>query len=718
MMSVLRARWLRRLIGVLLTAGIVLSGLGIVGPDPAGTVDRLLYDARLRHRTVTLDDHVVIIDFAGSGVATAGDRRRLEADLARVLGRLFTQSAPAVVGLALAGVEVDLAASMAAGTPSGQITGQTSAPVTGTPIGHPVATGYPPVVTGYALNTRFAARIAQAPEAPVTTTAMAGIPTSGFLNLLSADTREPDGILRAMPLFARADAAAASGADGGDGGGAGSFDSVDETVGEAFALAVLRRYLGNGLARFEPPATAQPATLVLSGERGQIDIPLSRSYTALVPLAGAGGPASGRFQYLRAADVLAGDVDWNLFRDRIVLIGSTAPGLAAFRATATDPAFPDIEIHAALIAGALDGHLQRQPAGATVTGSVVTAGIGLALALALPAMGTWGALGATLVAALVWLGSQVLLWSNHGLVLPVAATLAAILLLGLFNAVAGWFAEERARRTMLARFGDYVSPHLVERMARDPLQWNSVESSHRELSILFADVRGFTRIAETVQPEILRDYLTSFLTAMTEVIHSHHGTVDKYMGDAIMAFWGAPVDDPAHADHAVAAALAMQREVERLSASFTARGLPPLAVGIGINTGIVRVGNMGSMLRRTYTVIGDAVNLASRMESLTRRHEVPIIVGEATARQCRLQHFHELGRTEIAGRSETVRIFVPLADAGKSGRTSADAHAYAGRGSAAGGSARVGAASGTITNQSPAGRQRTGRLHEGSGSGL
>ncbi len=713
MMSVLRARWLRRLIGVLLTGGIVLSGLGIVGPDPAGTVDRLLYDARLRHRTVTLDDHVVIIDFAGSSALAAVDRRRLQADLARVLERLFAQGRPAVVGLALPGLEIGPA-------------------VTGDP---PIGTDHPSAVTGYPLDTRFAARIAQAPDAPVTTTAVAGVPTSGFLNLLSAATREPDGILRAMPLFARAGAAAVSGADGGDGSGPGSFDGVDETVGEAFALAVLRRYLGNGLARFEPPATAQPAALVLSGERGRIDIPLSRSYTALVPLAGAGGPASGRFQYLRAADVLAGDVDWNLFRDRIVLIGSTAPGLAAFRATATDPAFPDIEIHAALIAGALDGHLQRRPAGAAAIGSVVTAGIGLALALALPAMGTWGALGATLVAALVWLGSQALLWSNHGLVLPVTATLAAILLLGLFNAVAGWFAEERARRTMLARFGDYVSPHLVERMARDPLQWNSVESSHRELSILFADVRGFTRIAETVQPEILRDYLTSFLTAMTEVIHSHHGTVDKYMGDAIMAFWGAPVDDPAHADHAVAAALAMQREVARLSASFTARGLPPLAVGIGINTGIVRVGNMGSLLRRTYTVIGDAVNLASRMESLTRRHEVPIIVGEATARQCRLQHFRELGRTEIAGRSETVRIFMPLAEGDRRDSDRQDesrqgsgnpTDGHAGRQVPSAASGMTGTAatsapsamSGYVTDQSPARRQRTGRLHEGTGSGL
>lgn len=658
---ILRSRWLRRLIGIALTAVIVCAGLGIFLPDLPGTADRLLYDARLRHRAVTLDEHVVIIDFAGHSALTAADRRRLDTDLARVLDRLFEQAAPAVAGLALAAP-----AAWAADRP---------------------------VVAGYHFANRFTGEVLPAPDV-LPATALTGVPAAGFLNLLTAATREPDGILRAIPLLARTDGP-------GDPGAGAPGAAADGSLHESFALAVLRRYLGNAALQ----SGTRTDALVLAGRRGQLDLPLSGDFTALVPIAGTGGPNGGRFEYIRAADVLAGDVDWERFRDRIVLLGSTAPGLAGFRATATDTAFPEIEIHAALIAGALDGRLQRRPAHAAALGHALTAGIGLALALALPAMGTWGALGATLVAALVWLGSHALLWSNYGLVLPLTATLAAILVLGLFNAVAGWFAEERARRTMLAQFGDYVSPHLVERMARDPLQWNPVESSHRELSILFADVRGFTRIAETVQPEILRDYLTSFLTAMTEVIHSHHGTVDKYMGDAVMAFWGAPVDDPAHADHAVAAALAMQREVERLSASFVVRGLPPLAVGIGINTGIVRVGNMGSMLRRTYTVIGDAVNLASRMESLTRRHEVPIIVGEATARQCRLQRFRELGRTEIAGRSETVRIFMPLA-----ADEQADDRAEE--------SPRSAPPSGIMTDQPPARRQRTGRLHEGSGSGL
>ncbi|MCZ7559534.1 MAG: adenylate/guanylate cyclase domain-containing protein [Burkholderiaceae bacterium] len=164
-----------------------------------------------------------------------------------------------------------------------------------------------------------------------------------------------------------------------------------------------------------------------------------------------------------------------------------------------------------------------------------------------------------------------------------------------------------------------------------------------------------------MEPEALREYLNAFLTGMTEVIHAHRGTVDKYMGDAVMAFWGAPIDDPAHADHAVAAALAMQAEVRRMSEVLRARGLPPLAIGIGVNTGVARVGDMGSKRRRAYTAVGDAVNLASRLEGLTRKYEVPVIVGEATVRRCRQHEFLALARATVAGRTESVRVFVPKA---------------------------------------------------------
>ncbi len=196
-------------------------------------------------------------------------------------------------------------------------------------------------------------------------------------------------------------------------------------------------------------------------------------------------------------------------------------------------------------------------------------------------------------------------------------------------------------------------------MTRDPTRFGTMISENRELTILFADIRGFTRISESMEPAQLREFINEFLTAMTECIYQHQGTVDKYIGDAVMAFWGAPMPDEHHADNAVAAAMAMIAEVAKLNKLGSQKGWPTLSIGIGINTGVARVGDMGSKLRRAYTVLGDAVNLASRLEALTKQFNTPIIVGEATARQVRRQSFSELAQVTVAGRSESTRIFIP-----------------------------------------------------------
>jgi adenylate cyclase len=253
-------------------------------------------------------------------------------------------------------------------------------------------------------------------------------------------------------------------------------------------------------------------------------------------------------------------------------------------------------------------------------------------------------------------------------VLPVAGMLLLVMVQAVLNLVTGYVMEGRSRRAMLALFGEYVAPQLVERMARDPRSVR-IDSGDKELTILFADIRGFTRMAETMRPEQLREYLNRFLTAMTDVIHRHHGTVDKYIGDAVMAFWGAPIDDPDHADHAVAAALDMQREVARLSDAFAREGLPTLAVGIGLNTGLVRVGDMGSRARRAYTVIGDAVNLAARLEALTKHVDAAgIVAGDATRRAARAHRFESLGLHAVPGRQEPVHAWVPMAATAQAGQ--------------------------------------------------
>ncbi|HQN11982.1 MAG TPA: adenylate/guanylate cyclase domain-containing protein, partial [Quisquiliibacterium sp.] len=348
---------------------------------------------------------------------------------------------------------------------------------------------------------------------------------------------------------------------------------------------------------------------------------------------------------------------------RIVLVGTSAPGLTDLRATPLSAAFPGVEIHAGLLSGALD-QAQRHPI--KVRSPLADTGmlalllvLGGVLAAAMPMLGAPGVLGLGAVSASgVWIAGAVA-WSHHGVLLPVAATLLAVAALTLLNLSLGYLIEGRARRAVAGLFGEYVSPALVERMMRDPQRYSRASSENRELTILFVDIRGFTRIAETMDPEALREYINVFLTVMTEIVHRHGGTLDKYIGDAVMAFWGAPLEDARHADHAVAAAIAMLEAVERLNTMLAGRGMPPLRIGVGVNTGVVRVGDLGSRLRRAYTVIGDPVNLAARFEGLTRQYDAPIIVGETTMRQAGGQRFRALGSARVAGREEPVLIYAP-----------------------------------------------------------
>lgn len=285
--------------------------------------------------------------------------------------------------------------------------------------------------------------------------------------------------------------------------------------------------------------------------------------------------------------------------------------------------------------------------------------VALGSAWAMAVMGAWAIVTVAALGLAVLFAWNTVAYVQLGWVLPFAPGVLTVLALAGVNLCALYIREQGARRAMIDLFGQYVAPPLVARMARDPHNV-PLESQSKALTILFADIRGFTAMAESMDPQQLREYLNRFLTAMTEVIHAHHGTVDKYIGDAVMAFWGAPVSDPDHADHAVLAALAMQSEIERLNVEFDALGWPRLAAGIGINTGDVRVGDMGSKLRRAYTVIGDAVNLAARLEALTRSFDVPILLGDATCQAVRTVALEFVGETEIQGRSEPIGVWRPV----------------------------------------------------------
>ena len=209
-------------------------------------------------------------------------------------------------------------------------------------------------------------------------------------------------------------------------------------------------------------------------------------------------------------------------------------------------------------------------------------------------------------------------------------------------------------------------------MARDPERY-SMEGRNQELTVLFSDVRSFTTISEGLDPKELTQLMNEYLGAMTTIVRNNRGTLDKYIGDAIMAFWGAPVADPEHARHAVQTALDMQRELRRLDEPFRARGWPVLHIGVGINTGTMTVGDMGSPVRKAYTVMGDAVNLGSRLEGITKQYGVGIIVGETTRHQLKDGVFRELDRVRVKGKDEPVAIYEPLGFAGDVDKATNDA---------------------------------------------
>jgi len=186
------------------------------------------------------------------------------------------------------------------------------------------------------------------------------------------------------------------------------------------------------------------------------------------------------------------------------------------------------------------------------------------------------------------------------------------------------------------------------------------EGDRREMTVLFADIRSFTTISESLTPTQLKDMLNRFFTPMTEIIFNKNGTIDKYVGDMIMAFWGAPLKDPEHAKHAIDGALAMLEKVEAMKPEMDALGYPPINLGIGLNTGMMNVGNMGSEFRRAYTVLGDAVNLSSRLEGLTKQYGVKLIVGENTREGQDDYIFRRLDKVQVKGKTEPVVIYEPI----------------------------------------------------------
>ena len=251
-------------------------------------------------------------------------------------------------------------------------------------------------------------------------------------------------------------------------------------------------------------------------------------------------------------------------------------------------------------------------------------------------------------------------WMEWKLVLPLASTLVMVVSLFIFHISYGFFVESRGKRHLAKMFGQYIPPELVDEMDNSSEEI-SLEGESRDMSVLFSDVRGFTTISEGLDAKELTVLMNAFLTPMTGIIHQCRGTIDKYMGDCVMAFWGAPLGDQNHAKNALLAARQMIEKLAELQPEFDRRGWPQIKVGVGINSGVMNVGNMGSEFRIAYTVMGDAVNLGSRLEGLTKQYGVQIIVNETTRMAVPDYRFRELDRVTVKGKDEPVTIYEPVA---------------------------------------------------------
>ncbi len=327
---------------------------------------------------------------------------------------------------------------------------------------------------------------------------------------------------------------------------------------EALSLAMVRALLGQPKVvpwfpeeRWFSSKTYQGMEAIdLPTPRGVLRIPVDENVAALIPFRGY----QGSYRYYSAADVLAGRLPQGELKGKIALVGTTAPGLLDLRATPVGEAYPGVEIHANLITGMLDGNLKLKPPYILGAEVVLVLTAGLIMVFLLPLLPPLRATLLSLAVLVSIVALNVGVWNYGNLVLPLATGLLMVLTLFALNMSYGYFVESRTKRQFTELFGQYVPPELVEEMSRNPKSY-SMEGRKSELTVLFSDIRGFTTISEGLEPDELTHLMNEYLSAMTDVVRDNRGTLDKYIGDAIMAFWGAPLEDVQHARNAVLSGL-------------------------------------------------------------------------------------------------------------------------------------------------------------------
>jgi len=444
-----------------------------------------------------------------------------------------------------------------------------------------------------------------------------------------------------------------------------SFELVTQPLGNVLQVEGIR--IGRNAGQYELATDA----------RAQVLVPyVGRSYLS----------GEGQYPYVSATDVLNDRVDPAILENALVLVGTTATGLFDLRSTPLEAVYPGVEVHANILNGILDSFIvQEVAAGEQTNLQQAMSGIGSSVAPSFPYKPVWesgalvvvlvvagfllsfllpvlgpamlGLVSLALVALAIW--GNFMLWSIYRMDIALTLILLLIVLLSVINMAYGFLSERLSRKTIKGMFDQYVPPAHIDAMLENPEAY-SFEGESREMTVLFSDIRDFTSVSESLTATELKQLLNEFFTPVTSIIFDYNGTIDKYVGDMVMAFWGAPLEDKNHRSNAVAAALDILAKVEELRTELAAKGLPAVNIGVGINTGMMNVGDMGSVYRRSYTVLGDAVNLGSRLEGLTKFYGVKLLIGEKTYKSldgfvCRL-----IDKVKVKGKDNAVKAYEPL----------------------------------------------------------
>jgi adenylate cyclase len=638
----------------------------------AQTLDNIIYDAKLRAvMPRTLDSRIVIVDVDEKSLAEIGRWPWSRNKLAALTDELFENQKIELLGFDLVFAEVDTSSGLQqlkqlsenelSKDSAFQSTFKTLAPSLDFDAQFAYALKQRNVVLSYYFTSDSQGRTSGVLPKPVITQKSldgtpfratlwdgygsniekisSAVPRAGFFNAIA----DNDGVVRSAPLLA----------------------SYNGDYYESLALALYRATLKSPVVmpsytRSAASGNIESIKLMDEASAGSTrTIKVDNRAAVLVPYRGLGGVAGGSYQYISATDVLNRRINEKALRGKIVLVGSSAPGLLDLRTTPVGQTYPGVETHANLLSSMLDEKSIVLPDYALGVEVALLLIAGLSLAFVLPMLTALRALWFSLAMLLVPTALNIYLFVAHGLVFPLGTLILLSLFAYMLNVSYGYFVESKSKRELTKLFGSYVPPQLVDEMLLEPSN-DTMKAQNRELTVMFCDLRGFTQLAENLEPEQLQHMLNDVFGRLTQLIVDRRGTVDKYMGDCVMAFWGAPVGMSNHAELAVLTALDITKTIKLINQEHSAMGLPVVKLGIGINTGQMCVGDMGSFMRRSYTVVGDAVNIASRLESLTKEYSVPILVGVNTKNSAAKFTWRAVDTVQLAGKHDIFTVFTPV----------------------------------------------------------